>query len=242
MEANRQRGRAEPAIVLRTYKFGEADRVVVLLSQDNGKLRAVAKGVRKATSRFGSKLEPGSCVKAELYRGKSELYTVTGVELLVHHRQIRADLNRLFKLARMLEVADAVCLDEVPHPGLYKILKGALDTLEAEDSVMLLAGFLWRVLQHEGMAPEHQACSLCGSTEQLVGYDVREGGLVCAEHRQGKPLSPAARGALQAILGGRLRQALQLSDTAVAAELEQLAETVLQSHSERVLKSVKVAP
>lgn len=239
MSANRLRGRTDSAIVLRTYKFGEADRIVVLLSEEGGKLRAVAKGVRKGKSRFGARLEPSSCIKVELYRGQGELYTIVGAEAISHYRNIREDLTRLLKVSRMLEIVDSITLDDVPHPGLYQILKGALETLEAGDSEMLLAGFLWRVLQNEGMAPHHEECSICGSESNLVNYDLRDGGLTCAQHPKGTAISPQALIVLQEILGGKLRQALKRADKTAANELEWLAEKVLQSHSERSLKSLK---
>lgn len=231
-----------PSVVLRTYKFGEADRVVVLLSQQGGKLRGVAKGVRKAGSRFGARLEPGSCVKVDLHQGKGQLQTIVGVEVISQYRHIRGDLDRLLKVARMLEVVDSITLDGVPHQGIYDILKGALDALESQDSDMLLPAFLWRVLQNEGTAPHFGECSVCGATQDLVRYDVQDGGLTCAEHPKGVAISTDALGVLAQILGGQVRKVLEHSDNPVARELELLAEEVLQSHSERLLKSLKAAP
>lgn len=241
-----------PSIVLRTYKFGEADRVVVLLSQQGGKLRGVAKGVRKAGSRFGARLEPGSCVRVDLHQGKGQLQTIVGVEIISQYPQIRHNLDRLLKVARMLEVVDSITLDGVPHQGIYDILKGALDALESRDTDMLMPAFLWRVLQNEGTAPhfggqDFGECSICGGTQDLVRYDVADGGLTCSQHPRGAAITPEALGALAQILGGQVRQVLErsggrpngASPDPVASELELLAERVLQSHSERSLKSLK---
>jgi len=225
--------------VLRTYKFGEADRIVVLLSENRGKLRAVAKGVRKSSSRFGARLEPSSCIKVELYRGKGQLYTIVGAEIAARHLNLRGDLTRLLKVSRMLEIVDGITLDDVLQPGLYDILKGALAALDASDSEMLLAGFIWRILQNEGTAPHHMECGVCGAQTGLASYDVVDGGFGCAQHARGVPLSAQALPVLQAILGGRLRQALGCRDPELADELERLAEKVLENHSERALKSLR---
>lgn len=241
MSVTRLRGLTESAIVLRTYKFGEADRIVVLLSENRGKLRAVAKGVRKSGSRFGARLEPSSCIKVELYKGKGQLYTITGAEMMSQHLNIRGDLTRLLKVSRMLEIIDGITLDDVLQPGLYDILKGALETLDASDSEMLLAGFLWRILQNEGTAPHQMECCICSSEQNLTSYDVMDGGLTCTQHPKGVPVGPQALLVLQAILGGKLRQALSFPDREVADELERLAEKVLENHSERSLKSLKPA-
>ena len=228
----------DTAVVLRTYKFGEADRVVVLLSEENGKLRAVAKGVRKSGSRFGARLEPLSCVRVRLHCGRGELYTVSGVEPQLQFPAIRRDLNRLLKGSRMLEIIDSVTADELPHPGLYLLLRQALETLENSDSPLLLAGFCWKVLAEEGMAPEVDSCSVCGSSGPLSSYAVAEGGLRCEQHRGSAALAAESVEILTEILGGRLRQALSRHETTSVGELERLASRILEMHSERPLRAL----
>ena len=228
----------DAAVVLRTYKFGEADRVVVLLSEENGKLRAVAKGVRKSGSRFGARLEPLSCIRVRLHCGRGDLYTVSGVEPQLQFPAIRQDLNRLLKGSRMLEIIDRVTDDEIPHPGLYLLLCQALETLEADDSPLLLAGFSWKVLAEEGMAPDVGSCSVCGSPGPLSSYAVAEGGLRCEQHRGSTALTQESVEILGEILGGKLRQALARADSPSADELERLASRVLEMHSERPLKAL----
>ena len=97
----------DEAIVLRTYKLGEADRIVVLFTKARGKVRAVAKGVRKTKSRFGARLEPTSHVALQLYEGR-ELDTITQAETLDHFRPIRDDLDRLGRASSMLEAVDQI--------------------------------------------------------------------------------------------------------------------------------------
>lgn len=228
----------DAAVVLRTYKFGEADRIVVMLSEENGKLRAVGKGVRKSGSRFGARLEPLSCIRVRLHCGKGELYTVSGAEPEQQFPVIRQDLNRLLKSSRMLEIIDRITDDEIPHPGLYLLLRQALETLETTDSPLLLAGFCWKVLAEEGMAPDVDSCSVCGSSGPLSSYAVAEGGLRCEQHRGSAALAEESVEILSEILGGRLRQALGRPDTASVGELERLASRILEMHSERPLRAL----
>ena len=185
-------------VVLRTYKLGEADRIVVVLTEGHGKVRAVAKGVRKTKSRFGGRLEPTSHVSLQLYEGR-ELDVVTQADTLEHHRQVREDLDRLAKASAVLEAVDQVAQDREPSPQLYRMTVGALRSLEQQDSPLLLAGFYWKLLAAEGVAPLVDACARCGSDGPLVAFDLTEGGVLCRECRTGVPISadgagPAAPG------------------------------------------------
>lgn len=228
----------DTAVVLRTYKLGEADRIVVLLSEENGKLRAVAKGVRKSGSRFGSRLESFGCVRVRLHCGRGELYTISGVETEQQFPSIRKDWNRLVKSWRMVEIIDKITDDEIPHPGLYLLLRQALGVLEKTDSPLLLAGFCWKVLAEEGMAPDVDSCSVCGSSGPLNSYAVAEGGLRCDQHRGSVALAKESIEILSEILGGKLRQALNRPETTSIGELERLASRILEMHSERPLRAL----
>ena len=135
----------EHGIVLRTYKLGEADRIVVLMTQSQGKVRAVAKGVRKTKSRFGGRLEPTSHVSLLLYEGR-ELDIISQAESVDHFRTIREDLDRLAAAVNMLEVVDQVAQERESSPRLYQMLLGALRTLAAKPSVLVVAGFFWKLL------------------------------------------------------------------------------------------------
>ncbi len=131
----------EHGIVLRTYKLGEADRIVVLMTQSHGKVRAVAKGVRKTKSRFGGRLEPTSHVSLLLYEGR-ELDIISQAESVDHFRAIREDLDRLAAAVNMLEVVDQVAQERESSPRLYQMLLGALRTLAAKPSVARRRRFL----------------------------------------------------------------------------------------------------
>src|SRR6266508_4487980 len=119
----------EQAVVLRTWKLGEADRIVVLMTQGQGKVRAVAKGVRKTKSRFGGRLEPFSHVDLSLYRGR-ELDIVTQAEVVAPFRALREDYDRVVAGTAMLEAVDQVAQEREAAVRIYLLLVRALRTLD----------------------------------------------------------------------------------------------------------------
>lgn len=224
-------------IVLRTHKLGESDRIVTFVTERHGKVRAVAKGVRKTKSKFGARLEPTSHVAVQLYEGR-ELDIVTQAEAVDHFRVIREDLDRLGAAVTMLETVDQMSLDREPNPDLYRMLLGALRTLAADHSPLVVAGFHWKLLALEGFRPMVEGCVVCGATDGLVAFDPIEGGLLCNEHRRGTRLSAEAVELLQQILGGRLGQALAAPASSATHEVDHLATRVMEHHLERRLRSV----
>jgi DNA repair protein RecO (recombination protein O) len=229
----------DEGIVLRTHKLGEADRIVVLLTPGHGKVRAVAKGVRKTKSRFGARLEPPTHLQLLLYEGR-ELDIVTQAETLDHFRAIRDDLDRLTRAVSMLEAADQLSLEGEANPQLHRMLLGALRALAADDAPLVVPGFFLKVLALEGFGPEVASCIECGATEDLVAFDIGHGGARCSSHRQGVAVSPAALLLLQAILGGRLGEALAQPASATTAEIANLATRSMEHHLERRLRSVAI--
>ena len=227
----------EHGIVLRTYKLGEADRIVVLITQGRGKVRAVAKGVRKTHSRFGSRLEPTSHVALQLYEGR-ELDIVTQAETIDRFRVIREDLDRLARAATMLEAVDQLGLEREPNPRLYQMLLGALRTLEARDGVLVAPAFYWKLLALEGLRPELDVCVSCGSVGPLVAFDLDEGGVLCVDCRRGTPIGAAALELMRRILGGGLAGVLDEAESASTHEVDHLATRALEHHLERRLRSV----
>jgi DNA repair protein RecO (recombination protein O) len=227
----------DQGVVLRTHKLGEADRIVTLLTKGHGKVRAVAKGVRKTKSRFGGRLEPTSHVRLLLYEGR-ELDIVTQAESIDHFRAIRDDLDRLGQAVSMLEAADQLALEREPNPRLYDMLVGALRTLAAQGSPLVVPAFFLKLLALEGFRPQVESCLVCGDEGPLVAWAIEDGGLRCAAHRQGTALSGEAVTVLQDILGGRLGAALDQAQGPVVAEVDHLAIRALEHHLERRLRSV----
>lgn len=224
-------------IVLRTYKLGEADRIVVLFTPERGMVRAVAKGVRKTRSKFGSRLEPTSHVALQLHEGRGELQLITQVETIDHFRTIREDLDRLTKAVSMLEAVDQVGLPDRPSPQLYRMLLGALRTLAENDSALVVAGFFLKLLALEGSGPQVEECVMCGDTDELVAFSPIDGGLTCRNHRRGTGVSPEAVRLLQHVLGGQLGAALNEPPGPATAEVHQLATQALEHFLERRMKS-----
>ena len=227
-------------VVLRTYKLGEADRIVVLLTESHGKVRAVAKGVRKTKSRFGSRLEPHSHVSLLMYEGRGELDVVNQAEYIEHHPRVREDLSRLAKATALLEAVDQVAQEREPSSQLYRMLAGALRSLEAVDSPLLVAGFYLKLLAAEGVAPVVDACARCGSEGPLVAFDLVEGGVLCRACRSGIPMSELALALLRRVLGGDLNRALGEPAGTATRELEALATTAMETHLERRLRALAV--
>jgi DNA repair protein RecO (recombination protein O) len=229
----------DEGVVLRTYKLGEADRIVVLCTRGRGKVRAVAKGVRKTKSKFGSRLEPTSHVALQLYEGR-ELDIVTQVESIDHFRAIRDDLDRIAKASSMLEVVDQTMQEGGPNPRLYKMLIGGLRSLADQNGALVVPAFFWKLLALEGYGPILDRCADCGTTESLVAFDLDTGGVLCADHRRGVAISPEALDLLRAILGGQLGAALNEPPSAATHEVEHLATRSVEHHLERRLRSMSV--
>jgi DNA repair protein RecO (recombination protein O) len=226
----------DDAIVLRTWKLGEADRIVNLLTRGHGKVRAVAKGVRKTTSRFGARLEPTSHVAVQLYEGR-ELDIVTQAESLDTFRALRGDLDRFAGASTMLEAVDQVAQERQPVPRVHALLLGGLRTLDASAAPLVVAGFLLKLLALEGLRPTVESCATCGLETDLVAFDPLEGGALCRAHRRGPPVSPEALRLLVLILGGRLGAALNEPPGPATHEVTHLATAAMEVHLERRLRS-----
>lgn len=226
----------EHGIVLRTHKLGEADRIVAFCTEGRGKVRAVAKGVRKTKSKFGSRLEPMSHVALQLYEGR-DLDTVTQAETIDHFRSIREDLDRLARATAVLEAVDQVVQQGESNAALYRMLLGALRALEARDSAMLVPAFYFKLLALEGFHPLLDVCAGCGAADDLSAFDISLGGVLCRSCRQGRPLSSAALDLLRRILGGGLSGVLAEESSPVSAEIDELATATLEYHLERRLRT-----
>ena len=227
-------------VVLRTYKLGEADRIVVMLTEEHGKVRAVAKGVRKTRSRLGNRLEPTSHVRVQLYAGRGDLQTITQTETIEGFPALRDDLDRLMAASAMLEVVDHMSLEGEPNPDMYKMLVGALRTVAGEHPPLTVAGFFWKLLALEGFAPMVDQCISCGATEELEMFDLNDGGVRCSGCRAGRPISPEALQIINMMISGQLGAALALPMGAASHEVNTLAAAAVEHHVERRLKSLAI--
>ena len=140
-------------VVLRTIRLGEADRIVTLMTERNGKVRAVAKGVRRTTSKFGSRLEPLSHVALLGWQGRGDLDMINQVEVIDTFRPVREDLDRMGPAMSMLEVVDQIGQERHANPRLYEMLVGAIGALSERNSPMVAPACYLKVLALEGSAP-----------------------------------------------------------------------------------------
>ncbi|HWE57198.1 MAG TPA: DNA repair protein RecO [Acidimicrobiales bacterium] len=228
----------EQGVVLRTHKLGEADRIIVFMTAGRGKVRAVAKGVRKTRSKFGGRLEPPSHVSLLLYEGRT-LDVVNQAESVETYRAIREDLDRMSDAMALLEAVDQVAQEGEPNPALLKMLAGALRALNdaAERPACLVGAFYWKLLNLEGVAPVVDECVQCGSPD-VISFDPVEGGALCREHRRGTAVDPATFELVRRILGGGLAGALKEPARPAVFAANHLATATLETHLERRLRSV----
>ncbi len=171
--------RNDQGIVLRSYAFGESDRVVIILSPNNGKLRTVAKGVRKTKSRFGGRLEPLTHVDLVLYEGRN-LDTITQVSVIEAFPHLRTDLNRIGIAGAMLSVVDGVAQEDESAHRLFLLLQRGLRVLEAGPADPgLLTAFYLKVAAQAGIAPALGDCASCGGDVDVERFSFSAGGVVC---------------------------------------------------------------
>ena len=175
------------AVVLRSFRLGEADRVLHLYTLDRGRIGVVAKGIRKTKSRFGARLEPLSHVDVLLHQGSGELQTVTGVDLVASHRESREDQYRLAVGLVGAEAMLRLFSEQERNERAFQALTRFLELLDALPARALrpaldplVLSFQLKLLWLSGYLPHLTSCADCGSTEgTLVGYSARAGGAVC---------------------------------------------------------------
>ena len=234
----------DEGVVLRAIKLGEADRIVTIFTAGHGKVRAVAKGIRKTTSKFGARLEPMSRVALQCYKGR-DLDIVTQAESLDSNRALREEYSLLTRSVPMLEAVDQVAQDREPNAALYRMLTGALHTLATTRSPLVTPAFFWKLLSLEGFHPMLDGCARCGETDEtgddheLVAFDLEEGGTVCRACARGggRSLTPDGLALLRRVLGGGLNGALAETPGPAAHEVEHLGLRALEHHVERRLRS-----
>jgi DNA repair protein RecO (recombination protein O) len=186
------RGYKTEAVVLRSLRFGEADRVLHLYTLERGRVGAVAKGIRRTKSRFGGRLEPLSHVELMLHQGSGELGTVTGASLVRAHRGAREEPYRLSVGLVGLEAMLRLFTEQERNPKAFEALTRFLDVLddaevrETEPALdPLVLSFQLKLLWLSGYLPHLAGCAACGEEKPLVGFSAQAGGGVCAECSSG---------------------------------------------------------
>jgi DNA repair protein RecO (recombination protein O) len=208
------------AIVLRSIRFSEADRILHLYTAHRGRIGAIAKGVRKTKSRFGGRLEPLSHVELMLHEGSGELQTITGVELLRSHHETREDGYRLNVGLIGAEAMLRLFGEPEANERAFTALARFLDLLDTAPPVPgarpaldpLVLAFQLKLLWLAGYLPHLTSCVECGSPTTLVGFSARAGGAVCADHAPGAlRLSPDGLGAIERMLSTPLADSVAAS-------------------------------
>ena len=232
----------DQAIVLRTQKLGEADRIITLFTREHGRIKAVAKGVRRTKSRWGARLEPTSHVDLQLYTGKS-LDTVTQAVSIEHFGdRLSEDYQKWTIASAILEAAERFTTQE-HEPALqqYLLLVGALKALayETYDSSLILDAFLLRSLSVAGYAPALVNCSVCDLPGPHKYFSLVGGGSVCDSCKPSAAATPAPEtlSLMQQLLSSDWEQAV-VSELRHQREASGLIAAYLQWHLERGLRSL----
>jgi DNA repair protein RecO (recombination protein O) len=221
-------------IVIRSLRYGEADRILHLYTPQRGKVGAIAKGVRRARSRFGGRLEPFFRLNLVLHEGRSDLLTVTAAETVEGHPRLREDATALDTAARACDAVGRLFETSEPHPEVYNLLCNELALLDREPQRAGHANqlaFRLKLLLAAGLAPQLAACASCGEGEHLSGFSGAAGGVVCPACEAGSfALSQGAHEFLVEAIGRPLAQTPAADDRALRQAERAIAET-LEHHA-----------
>ncbi len=231
--------------MLRSIRYGEADRVLHLYTADRGRVGAVAKGVRRVRSRLGGRLEPLSRVNLVLYEGRGELSTVSQVDTVHAHSALRERRSSLERGSQACEAVLRLMDSSEPNRPAYNLLCNELALLDADPAPATRGqalAFRAKLLLAAGFAPELSACATCGESEHLGAFSPSAGGVVCAGCEAGSfPLSQeAAHAFLVEAVGRPLAEAPEADERALAQADRALAET-LEHHAHVRLRRVPAA-
>jgi len=220
------------AVVLRSIRYGEADRILNLYTPRRGRVGAIAKGVRRTRSRFGGRLEPFFRLNLVLHEGRGELLTITSAETVSAFPRLREDAACLDGAARACEAVARLFDTAEPHPGIFNLLCNELALLDRGPEKATASNqiaFRLKLLLAAGLAPQLSSCVSCGESEHLSGFSGAAGGVVCPSCEASSfPLDPEAHELMVQALGSPLAEApaaapgraLRQADRAVIETLE----------------------
>jgi DNA repair protein RecO (recombination protein O) len=228
------------AVVLRSMRYGEADRILHLYTPHRGRASAIAKGVRRARSRFGGRLEPYFRLQMVLYEGRSDLMTVTSAQTIAGHPRLREHAAALDSAARACDAVSRLFATEEPHPGVFALLCNELSLLDARPDQATHANqlaFRMKLLLAAGLAPQLAACATCGEADHLSSFSGAAGGVVCNScEGSGFALGEEAHEFMTGALGSPLADAPRAGDLALRQADRAIAET-LEHHAHVRLRS-----
>jgi DNA repair protein RecO (recombination protein O) len=230
------------AVVLRSLRYGEADRILHLYTPHRGRVGAIAKGVRRARSRFGGRLEPFFRLRIELHEGRGELMTVTGAHTLDGHPHLRGDARALDAAARACDAVGRLFETSEGHPAVFNLLCRELSLLDEQAGRAASGGrsapakgpalaFRLKLLLAAGLAPQLGGCASCGEREHLVGFSGAAGGVVCEACEAGSfPLGSEAHEFMAAALARSLHEAPDASELALG-QVDRAISATLEHHA-----------
>ncbi|HEY2716368.1 MAG TPA: DNA repair protein RecO [Solirubrobacterales bacterium] len=230
------------AIVLRSIRYGEADRILHLYSHDRGRVGAIAKGARKPKSRFGGRLEPFFRLDLMLHEGRSDLMTVTGVTTVDGYPRLRSDGAAIGAGARACDAVLRLLDSAEPNPPAYHLLCRYLELLDEPGNPRAAAleialSFRLKLALVAGFAPELASCARCGEAEHLAGFSGAAGGVVCGSCEAGSfGLSEAAHTFMVEALAKPLSEA-PVAEPAALRQVERAVGETLEHHAHVQLRA-----
>ncbi len=230
----------DEGVVLKTIKLGEADRIVTLFTRDNGKIRAVAKGIRKTKSRFGGRLEPFTQVQLMVYKGRN-LDTITNADIVSSFHQVTDDLRRLTSASALVEIVEKITPDREEARSTYSLLVAGLQALADGRGTTVVPAFLVKLLSISGFHPQLQVCAGCSGDGALGAFSPAMGGALCRSCWREDPESFRVSADSLVLLSRLLREDFGWAgEEAIVAEMTQALRRCAEYHLERPLRSLQL--
>jgi DNA repair protein RecO (recombination protein O) len=233
------------AIVLRSIRYGEADRILHLYTSRHGRIGAIAKGARRTRSRFGARLEPFFRIRVILRIGRGDLYTVTGVDTVATHAGLRDHASTLDAAARACDAVSRLFETDDPHPEVFALLGTELELLSQDGAHATPANglaFRLKLLLAAGIVPQLGACASCGDREHLQGFSAAAGGVVCNScEATGFALDEESHRFLLGALAQPLARAPQASERALRQAERAISETAEHHAHVRLRRLLRAA-
>jgi DNA repair protein RecO (recombination protein O) len=238
-------------IVLRSHKLGESDKILRIMTLEHGKRSAVAKGLRKTTSRFGGRLEPLTCVRLFMHRGRN-MDTIKQVEIQTSFREVREDLDLFVHASAMSELIDSLTAEHEPHPELFELLLKGLELLRdyPQHAVFIRFFFEFKAMASSGFELMVARCAGCGGGLEPgeVTFSLRLGGVVCESCMVGRRselgklvrVGPGAAEMLSWMVSNELGDWPEEQPAGAVRETGQLMDRVLEYWMEREFRSHRV--
>lgn len=230
----------DEGVVLKTIKLGESDRILTLFTRSNGKIRAVAKGVRKTKSRFGGRLEPFTRVQLLIYQGRN-LDTITSADIVTSFDEVRTDLSRLLSASAMVELVEKITPERERAVNVYALLLAGLRALAAGGAPSVVPAFMVKLLSVSGYHPHLHTCAGCGQGTPLVAFSAALGGAACEHCVRDDPAAVLLSTDRVRMLSSLLASDFGADGDSVAAdELTVALKSYAEYHLERPLRSLRL--